>query len=320
MRLQIRTLTGESKEIDLEPSATIADLKVAVEKAVDIPIPEQRLIYAGAQLEDVVTAAWKQKRTSGGGDVSSALGLNELPDGAPLRLEHYSIQKGSVIQVARGARAAAPCTSATEAVDDVAASQPASNAPDSGAPPRPEAALPRAAGYEASEYRSCKFSASPVSAGGPPGFISVPVVSGRVPEQTPGADMGGLDQTSRKNRVAVDPNLAKSLESLGDLELQALLSPLLARRPAVTKALVRDLQGTSQGAAPSRQPGSDGGYEVGRAISVWSNSAQKWFSGTVHAVATHDKGQIPAGAVEVTFELGTKWISPQDLKRTVRLL
>ena len=55
--------------------------------ALKIPTSEQRLIYAGTQLEELVTPLWRQRRSSGA--LAAALGLDKLPDGAPLTLEHY---------------------------------------------------------------------------------------------------------------------------------------------------------------------------------------------------------------------------------------
>eukprot|EP00435_Cladocopium_sp_Y103_P047449 s1268_g13.t4 len=72
---------------------------LALRDALKIPALEQRLIYAGTQLEELVTPLWRQRRSTGA--LAAALGLDKLPDGAPLTLEHYGIQKGSVLNVVR---------------------------------------------------------------------------------------------------------------------------------------------------------------------------------------------------------------------------
>eukprot|EP00438_Fugacium_kawagutii_P019398 Skav219444 [mRNA] locus=scaffold1461:192415:193942:+ [translate_table: standard] len=119
MRITIRSLNGENAELDVEPDTTILGLRQFVEEnplsektpqdALKIPSLEQRLIYAGTQLEERVTPLWRQRRSSGA--LAAALGLDKLPDGAPLTLEHYGgekkrrveicIQKGSVLNVVR---------------------------------------------------------------------------------------------------------------------------------------------------------------------------------------------------------------------------
>ena len=59
--------------------------------ALKIPALEQRLIYAGTQLEELVTPLWRQRRSTGA--LAAALGLDKLPDGAPLTLEHYGVSE-----------------------------------------------------------------------------------------------------------------------------------------------------------------------------------------------------------------------------------
>ena len=52
MQLFIKTLTGKTLLIDIDPSQTIMDLKQKVFDKDGIPVDQQRLIYAGKQLED----------------------------------------------------------------------------------------------------------------------------------------------------------------------------------------------------------------------------------------------------------------------------
>mmetsp|Transcript_40683 Transcript_40683/g.82016 ORF Transcript_40683/g.82016 Transcript_40683/m.82016 type:complete len:271 (-) Transcript_40683:149-961(-) len=104
MRISVRSLTGDAVELDLEPTSTMAQLKTAIEAAMQVPVDSQRLIYAGAQLEDVACEAWRSRR----GDLSSALGYSAVPDGTPLTLEHHGLQKGSVINLVQKATVFAP--------------------------------------------------------------------------------------------------------------------------------------------------------------------------------------------------------------------
>mmetsp|Transcript_11501 Transcript_11501/g.27127 ORF Transcript_11501/g.27127 Transcript_11501/m.27127 type:complete len:230 (-) Transcript_11501:4-693(-) len=99
MRITVRSLNGEAAELDVDPDTTMLGLRQAVQAALSIPAPEQRLIYAGTQLEEFVTPAWRARRSSGA--LAAALNLDKLPDGTPLTLEHYGIQKGSVLNVVR---------------------------------------------------------------------------------------------------------------------------------------------------------------------------------------------------------------------------
>ncbi|CAK9018467.1 unnamed protein product [Durusdinium trenchii] len=242
MQITIRSLNGESAELDVEPNTTILGLRRFVEEALKIPAAEQRLIYAGTQLEERVTPAWRQRRSSGA--LSAALGLASLPDGAELTLEHYGIQKGSVLNVVR--KVSVPSS---------------------------------ACGEELPEGTSC-----------------------------------AQDERQR-------PSLAQ-LEELNDLELLVLLRPLLRQRPTLRAALLAEAPGGEGRLAP-KPPAAPAAHAEppwwpGERCLVWSNSAQRWCSGSVLAVASEATEKIPSGSVEVSFELGRKWIAPADLAKALR--
>ena len=57
MQIFIRTLSGRTLHLDVEPSDTIREVKEKLEDRTGIPVDAQRLIFAGRSLEDERTLA-----------------------------------------------------------------------------------------------------------------------------------------------------------------------------------------------------------------------------------------------------------------------
>jgi len=73
MMIKVKTLTGKEIEIDIEPNDTIERIKERVEEKEGIPPIQQRLIFAGKQMNDEKVA--KEYNIEGGSVLHLVLAL-----------------------------------------------------------------------------------------------------------------------------------------------------------------------------------------------------------------------------------------------------
>jgi len=71
--VKVKTLTGKEIEVDIELTDTVERIKERVEEKEGIPPPQQRLIFAGKQMNDAKTA--KEYNIEGGSVLHLVLAL-----------------------------------------------------------------------------------------------------------------------------------------------------------------------------------------------------------------------------------------------------
>ncbi|CAE7821906.1 unnamed protein product [Symbiodinium sp. CCMP2456] len=271
--IQLLDLEEEAADLDLEPSTTLPSLRRAVEAALGIPEAEQRLVYAGTQLEECVTPAWRARRSGGGGALAAALGLERLLDGAFLTLEHHGIQKGSVLNVVR--KVSQPEEASRNGYTQVEAAYSAAQQPQQ--PQQPLQPLPPQPGGQ--PELNATFPASAL-------------------QRSPCSLHPQLDALNDLELLVLLRPLLRRRPTLRAALLAEEAAPAVPPSPAGAMA-------AAPAALPALPPPGEP-WRRGDRCSVWSNSAQRWCDGEVVNLAERATEKVPQGSVEVAFELGRK--------------
>ncbi|NXY72606.1 UBB protein, partial [Glareola pratincola] len=97
MQIFVKTLTGKTITLEVEPSDTIENVKAKIQDKEGIPPDQQRLIFAGKQLEDGRTAKIQDKEGIPPDQQRLIFAGKQLEDGRTL--SDYNIQKESTLHL-----------------------------------------------------------------------------------------------------------------------------------------------------------------------------------------------------------------------------